>query len=327
MQLVRGLENYQKHDSLYLALGNFDGVHKGHQILVNEAIAGAHQAGGRSGVLIFEPHPLKVLAPAMAPRMLVTLQRKLDLFAALGVDEVIIAQFTREVAQWSPQYFVQEILLKRLGVAGIYVGFNYTFGHKGAGNAELLSDYGSKDGFLVKVIPPVVIDETLVSSTEVRGRLEAGDVEMARRLLGYTPAISGVVVEGEKRGRSIGFPTANIQPPADMLVPQVGVYASMVKIGRQLHPAVLNIGQKPTFHDEYPLTIEAHLLNFSADFYHQEVEVLLIERLRSEQKFPNVEQLIAQINQDIQAASRVLEVWKPSALEQFWLEQGRRVYF
>jgi len=318
MQLVRGLENYQKHGKLHLALGNFDGVHRGHQILVEKAIAGASKQGGKSGVLIFEPHPLKVLAPDLAPRMLVTPERKLELFAALGLDEVIIAEFTRDVAHWSPRFFVNDILQGQLGIAGAYVGFNYSFGHKGAGDSALLTEYGHETGFQVQVIPPVEINDILVSSTVIRNCLEAGAVEMAKQLLGYTPSILGQVVAGERRGRAIGFPTANIRPPMDMLVPGVGVYAAMVRLQKVLYPAVLNIGQKPTFHDEYPLTIEAHLLDYKGEFYHQEVEVLLVKWLRSQAKFSSAQHLVAQINQDIRSAEEELHNWQPSPLEQVW---------
>ncbi|MGE5379624.1 MAG: bifunctional riboflavin kinase/FAD synthetase [Methylocystaceae bacterium] len=319
MQLVRGLDNYQKEGRLQLALGNFDGVHCGHQVLVKQAIIKARKNNEKSGVLIFEPHPLKVLAPAMAPQMLVNTSRKLELFAALGLDEVIIAEFNLEVAKWSPQYFVEDILLGKLGIGGAYVGFNYTFGHKGSGNAEMLAGYGKQKDFLVEIIPPVKIKDTIVSSTVIRSYMEAGDVDSARQLLGYTPSLTGPVIEGEKRGRSIGFPTANIEPPADMLVPMTGVYAAMVKLQGSLYPAVLNIGKKPTFHKEYPLTIEAHLINYQGDFYGQEVEVLLVKRLRSEMKFESVTKLTAQINQDTQAAIQALKSWQPSDLEQTWL--------
>ncbi|MGE5454688.1 MAG: bifunctional riboflavin kinase/FAD synthetase [Methylocystaceae bacterium] len=319
MQLVRGLENYHKHGKLHLALGNFDGVHLGHQILLNQAKTQAKTQGGKSGVLIFEPHPLKVLAPQMAPRLLATPERKLELFAALGLDEVIIADFNHEVAGWLPGYFVNEILLGKLGIAGAYVGFNYNFGHKGAGDSALLATYGQENGFQVEVIPPVKINDTVVSSTIIRNCLEQGEVDIARLLLGYTPSLTGRVIEGEKRGRLIGFPTANIAPPVEMLVPKTGVYAAMIKLTNRLFPAVLNIGQKPTFHEEYPLTIEAHLIGYQGEFYQQTVEAFLIKRLRSEIKFTSAQSLISQINQDIGAAVQEIEAWQPTQLEQSWV--------
>lgn len=315
MRLVRGITEYRGGGGLHLALGNFDGVHRGHQMLLRQAIAGAKKNGRYSGVLIFEPHPLWVLAPKIAPRMLINLERKVKLFAALGINEVIIADFDREVAGWSPRYFVEEVLINRLQIEAAYVGFNYNFGHKGEGTPEMLVKFGQEMGFSVNIIPPVKINDTVVSSTIIRNFLQAGDVSLARSFLGYTPTISGQVIKGEQRGRTLGFPTANIKPQPEILIPQDGVYAAMLRLYGELHPAVVNIGKKPTFHEDYPVTIEAHLPGFEQDFYGETVDLLFIDRLRGEIKFTDSSMLVNQINQDIIDALRILEKWTPSRLD------------
>lgn len=302
MQVIKGLENYRKERPLSLALGNFDGVHVGHQKLIRENIRDAARRGSLAAALIFEPHPLRVLYPEKAPRMLISTARKIELFGALGLQLVIQTPFTPDIARLTPEYFAQHVLYLTLGVASVAVGFNYTFGHKGAGTPDTLKSLGQKIGFAVQVVPPVMVGDEVVSSTLVRKALEAGDISAAYRYLGYWPMLEGEVVAGERRGGSIGFPTANLAVPEDIIIPGNGVYAAKIQVRGEIHDAVVNIGRKPTFHDTFPISIEAHILDFHKSIYGDNVRLYFLEKIRDEKRFSSVEELVAQIQSDARLA-------------------------
>jgi len=299
MQIIYGMENYQPGDQdLFLALGNFDGIHKGHQSLINNAIARSKQFGGIAGAFIFDPHPTQVLFPERMPLLLVNPIRKAALLEKMGLDLLIYETFTRDIAAITPEEFVFDVLLKSLKIKEVFVGFNHTFGYKGRGTPELLQKLGEENGFKVHITPPVKVDDEIVSSSLVRQALEEGRIEWAARMLGYHPVLDGVVIEGEKRGRQLGFPTANVGIESIYNVPAKGVYAAKARVLDQVYNAVVNIGSKPTFHKEYPLSIEAYLMDFDKDIYGQPISLSFIKRLRNEQKFASLEDLIAQINKD-----------------------------
>lgn len=302
MQVIRELDNYEPDGrGLYLALGNFDGVHMGHQLLLHDLVAQARSEGGRAAAFIFEPHPSRVLAPERAPNLLVTADRKAELLGAAGLDILIYNSFTMDMARTSPREFVENILVKNLGVRQVYVGFNYTFGHKGSGTPELLEELGREYGFGVRVIPPVELDGELVSSSLIRSYLEKGEIETAGKLLGYYPMIEGLVVAGEKRGSTIGFPTANLAVPADLSIPNRGVYAARAEVDGKIYKAAINIGNKPTFHAEYPICVEAHLIDFHENIYGKQVRLFFRRKIRDERKFAGVEELMTQIARDRQS--------------------------
>jgi len=299
MQIVMGIENYHKNDQpLYLALGNFDGVHKGHQSLIKSLVDKAVASGGRSVAFIFEPHPAQVLVPDRAPRLLITSGRKAELLEKMGLDVLIYSPFTLEIAAWPPEQFVKKILIDTLQVREVFVGFNYTFGHRGAGTPEDLEHLGQESGFGVNIIPPVTYKDEPISSSLIRKSLESGDVITAYNMLGYHPLIEGVVVEGEHRGAAIGFPTANIGVESLYHIPGKGVYAARAWVDGKEYHCVVNIGSKPTFHNEYPVSIEAHLMDFSGQIYGHQIRLLLLEKLRDEQRFSSMEELVAQISKD-----------------------------
>lgn len=302
MQVIREVDNYTADGrSLYLALGNFDGVHLGHQQLIRELVARSHREGGRAAAFIFEPHPSRVLAPERAPNLLVTAERKAELLRESGLDILIYNSFTMDIARTSSREFVESILVNKLAVRQVYVGFNYTFGHKGAGTPEILEELGHEFGFGVSIIPPVEVDGEVVSSSLIRSYLEKGQIEAAGKLLGYYPMIEGMVVQGEKRGSSIGFPTANLAVPADLSIPNRGVYSARADIGGRIYKAAVNIGNKPTFHADYPICVEAHLIDFKGDLYGKQVRIFFHRKIRDEKKFTGVEELIAQISHDRQS--------------------------
>lgn len=307
MKIVREIENYKKSSQpLYLALGNFDGVHLGHKQLMKSLIENAHANGGMAGAFIFEPHPVKVLFPHKELKLLVTTDMQASLLQALGLDVLIYNTFSLDISRWSPQEFVEKILVDTLAVKEVYVGFNYSFGHRGVGTPELLKELGMQYGFAVHIIPPVEYHGAVISSTLVRVAIEEGRIDLAQNLLGYYPVVQGRVVEGEHRGATIGFPTANLAVSPELVVPGKGVYAAWAQIQGQFHKAVVNIGSKPTFHPDYPVVIEAHLIDFSGDIYGTEVKLFFIAKIRDEQKFDGVGALVAQIGSDRDRAAATL---------------------
>ncbi|MBC7076525.1 MAG: bifunctional riboflavin kinase/FAD synthetase [Syntrophomonadaceae bacterium] len=303
MQIVRGIENFQKTDEpLYLALGNFDGVHLGHKKLISEMVDKARFGKGVTAALIFAPHPSQVLNPDNAPKLLVTAERKAELLQELGLDILIYTPFTLELSKWSPETFVERIVVNKLHTKEVFVGFNYTFGNKGLGTPELLSKLGEKYGFGVNIIPPVKINGETVSSSLIRCALDIGDIQRAYNMLGYYPMLEGIVVKGEQRGSVIGFPTANLEVSPDLNVPGKGVYAAIAVIGSERYKCVVNIGSKPTFHDNYPLSVEAHLLDYKGDLYNRHLQLYFLERIRGEKRFSSAEELAQQIELDCKQA-------------------------
>ncbi len=281
------------------ALGNFDGVHLGHRELIRAAVSRAEQSGGQSAVVTFVPHPLKVLAPDKSPKLLTTLPQRLRHFEALGVDVVILLPFTLELAALSPVEFVRRILREKLDTVHVFVGFNYSFGHGATGGPDELAELGEELGFGVSVVEPRRVDGVIVSSTLIRGALERGDIDEVEKFLGYWPSVPGIVVKGDRRGRTIGYPTANVEPPGDLLIPARGVYAAWVSVSRDsMYPAMVNIGAKPTFKDWSEDIIEAHIFDFDQDIYGQTVEVFFRRRLRHERKFASVGDLLRQLEKD-----------------------------
>ncbi|ABO50471.1 FMN adenylyltransferase / riboflavin kinase [Desulforamulus reducens MI-1] len=299
---LKGLKDI--YPNIIVALGNFDGIHLGHQRLIGEAVAVARRTNGTAAVLTFEPHPLMVLKPEMAPAMLLDQESKQRIMAELGVDILILLPFTQELAHLSPEEFLKEILVKEMNVRGIVVGYNYSFGYKGSGTSEDLRSYALEYGYSLSVIPPVKVGEQVVSSTLIRNKLAEGDVIAAKRYLGYYPFTEGIVVTGDRRGgNALGFPTANIDCPDGMMVPAKGVYSVHVELDGETYLGVANVGTKPTFHGNNPRTnIEVHLLDFCGDIYGKKIKVQYIRKLRDEKKFNSVHDLINQIQADVLSA-------------------------
>jgi riboflavin kinase/FMN adenylyltransferase len=305
MKLIRNIEHYQPSGPLCLALGNFDGVHLGHQQLIKECVDFAAINKGTAAAYIFDPHPARVIKPSKAPKLLVTAERKAEILESLGLDLLIYAPFTQEVAKCAPEEFVRYILVEKLNVQQVVVGFNYSFGFRGAGTPELLNHLGNKYGFKTKIIEPVEIDGQVISSSAIRQAIELGKIEQAAAMLGCYPALSGLVVKGEQRGKSIGFPTANLLVDPEITIPGTGVYAAIAKVDNRMIKAVVNIGSKPTFHEKYPTTVEAHLIDFQQDIYDKELQLTFLKKIRDERRFAGVDELVDQIKRDRDAADRI----------------------
>jgi len=283
-----------------VALGTFDGVHLGHRAILGTAVSRAREVGVEAVACTFDPHPIEVLQPDRAPRPITPLDERLALIGETGVDAVVVLAFTRALAAVEPEAFVKDVLLDRLHAREIVVGYNHRFGRGARGDARLLEDLAGRLGFRAHVVPAMTVDGVAVSSTEIRAALHRGDVRSAARGLGRPYAIAGRVTTGAGRGRTLGFPTANIAPDRPLLVAR-GVYRGGVTVDAGQHAAVVNVGVRPTF-DEDTLAVEAHLLDFAGDLYGREVRLDFLDRLRDEMRFPSVEELKAQVSRDIAAA-------------------------
>jgi riboflavin kinase / FMN adenylyltransferase len=272
-----------------VAVGEFDGVHIGHRAVI----------AGNDTVLTFEPHPMVVIDPSRAPKLLTSLDLKIELIERLGVEELVIVTFDDQIAHESPDEFVNRVLVEQLGATAISVGENFRFGHRATGTTALLH---ADHRFQERIVPLVQLDGAIVSSSRIRETIEAGDVAQAARLLGDPFRIRGRVVHGDQRGRELGFPTANVVPAPGLVCPGHGVYAC--RVGE--HVAAVNVGVRPTFGENLHLLVEAFLLDFSGDLYGQEITVEFVERLRGEERFTDVDSLIAQMTRDVEAARELL---------------------
>lgn len=301
-----------------VAIGNFDGVHRGHRAVVEAARELARSTSGRLGVVTFEPHPREVLAPAGAPPRLTPFRTKAALLAELGVELLIVLPFDRALAALSPEDFVDRVLVERCGVRAVATGSDFRFGRGRTGDTGELARLVARHGLESVVVAPVEVTGERCSSTAVRAHLEAGRVERAARLLGRPHEIAGLVRPGDQRGRTLGFPTANLEPlPPRVQLPAPGVYAVTVRIGRDpsdpWHPGVANLGRRPTF-DGSGLVLEVHLLDGRHALYGRRLDVRLIARLREERRFAGPAELAEQIACDCAAARRVLQA-EPRSLE------------
>ena len=295
-----GLEQVVRDDASVVTVGTFDGVHRGHQAILRYLLKRAQEQGGRSVAVSFSPHPREVLR-GEAVSLLTTLEERAALLEALGLDRFIVLPFTRDFAALSAADFVKEILVDRIGLHEVVMGYDHGFGSGREGNVQVMKELGQRYGFTVDVIPPQIVAEHVVSSTEIRMRLaEEGNVTMAAALLGRPYRLEGVVVRGDGRGRQIGFPTANLEV-ADprKLLPLQGVYA--VRVGIEAGPVryggMMNIGQRPTFNGS-ALRSEVHLFDFDKDLYGRTLRIEFVERMRAEQRFASVEALREQLFAD-----------------------------
>jgi riboflavin kinase/FMN adenylyltransferase len=287
-----------------LALGNFDGLHRGHLKIIERVRRGAAEHGGTPMAMTFDPHPSRVVRPDKAPPLLMTKQQRIEAFEQAGIAAVAIVRFTRELSQWDPEMFVRTVLVEWLRVSEVWVGANFLFGHDRSGNFSTLRSLGQRYGFRADKIDPVRYKEFVVSSTRIRRLVSEGRMDEAGALLGHQFYIDGRVVGGAHRGRELGFPTANLETENELLPPN-GVYATMTTIDGVVHPSITNVGVRPTFGDTTRTIIEAYVLGFDEDLYGRQVRLGFVQRLRDERKFEDVDALRAQIEADQRRAERL----------------------
>lgn len=303
MRVVRSLDELPSPlPTTVLTIGNFDGVHRAHQRILARVVEQARARQGTAVALTFEPDPAKLLAPDQAPPLLTTLEQKLRLLEAAGLDLVLVLPFTRELSLLSPRQFVQEIVCRRLRTQILHVGANFRFGHLQAGDVAVLQELGPELGFAVEIIPRVVVRGKTASSTLIRHLIAEGNVAQVARLLGRPFALTGDIQPGHGRGGPLGFHTLNLVPEQECL-PARGVYATETVVEGETHPSATNVGVRPTFGEER-LVVESHLLDFSRRVQHGRLEVRFYERLRGEKKFPSPEALRLQIQRDVEHTRR-----------------------
>jgi riboflavin kinase/FMN adenylyltransferase len=286
-----------------LALGNFDGLHRGHAKIIDRVRRRAGERGGTPAAMTFDPHPPRVVRPDKAPALLMTTEQRLEALGRAGMQGVAVVRFTQEMSLWEPEMFVRTVLVDWLRVVEVWVGANFLFGHERAGTFSVLRSLGSRYGFRAEKIDPVRYKDFVVSSTRVRRLIAEGRVDEAGALLGHHYFIDGTVVRGDARGREIGFPTANLNTTNELL-PPAGVYATMAGLNGVEHPSVTNIGTRPTFGGG-EVRVESHLLDGTRDLYDARLRLSFVQRLRDERAFPDVDALRAQIDADARAARRL----------------------
>ena len=287
-----------------LALGNFDGLHRGHLKIIERVRRGAAEHGGTPMAMTFDPHPPRVVRPDKAPPLLMTTPQKLEALDRAGIRCLAVVRFTHEMSQWDPETFVRTVLVDWLRVSEVWVGANFLFGHERSGNFSLLRTLGQRYGFRADKIDPVRYKEFVVSSTRIRRLVTEGRIDEAAALLGHQYVLDGTVIQGRQRGRTIGFPTANLRTTNE-LIPPHGVYATTLTIDGIVHASITNIGVRPTFGENTETTVETHVLGYDGDLYGREVRLGFVQRLRDERKFDDLDALKAQIEADVRRAERL----------------------
>jgi riboflavin kinase/FMN adenylyltransferase len=306
VQRWRGVENTPSGwGRSVITIGVFDGVHRGHQEIIGHAVGRARSAGLNSVVVTFDPHPSEVVRPGSHPAMLTAPRRKAELVEALGVDALCVLPFTPAFSRLTPEEFVHDVLVEHLHAAAVVVGHNFRFGHRAAGDTALLTRLGHRFGFTVEDSPLLADGETTFSSTYVRACVDAGDVESAARALGREHRVEGVVVRGDRRGRELGFPTANLEMHPYTAVPADGIYAGWLVRGKERLAAAVSIGTNPTFSGR-ERRVEAYVLDFDGDLYGEHVGLDFVAHLRPTLPFDSVEALIVQMHADVDATRRLL---------------------
>ena len=289
-----------------LALGNFDGLHRGHVKIIERVKRRADERHGTSVVMTFDPHPPRVVRPDKAPPLLMTTAQRLEAIAQAGIQGTALVRFTHDLSRWDPETFVRTVLVEWLRVAEVWVGANFLFGRDRAGNFSTLRSLGARYGIKAEKIDPVRYKEFVVSSTRIRRLINEGRVDEAAALLGHPYYVDGDVVRGAQRGHAIGVPTANLAT-GNELIPPHGVYATTVRLDHVIHPSITNIGLRPPFGDTPDTVIETHVLGLDRDLYGRQLRLGFVQRLRDERTFGGVDELKAQIAADIARARTLFE--------------------
>jgi riboflavin kinase/FMN adenylyltransferase len=308
MNVFFGLDRLPRFRNAVVTIGTFDGVHVGHKVILNRLKEKAREVNGETVIITFEPHPRLVLTNNKAPiSLLNTLQEKIDNLQQEGVDNVVVVNFTLDFADQSAASYVEHFLFGHFRPHTLIIGYDHLFGKGRQGNFQLLENLKSTFHYELEEIPMQVVEQNKISSTQIRNSLKEGDVAKAAKFLGKHYSIEGVVIEGAKRGKQLGYPTANLEEKdAHKLIPKLGVYAVKVQIMDQLYEGMMNIGYNPTFSDTVGIHMEVHLFHFEQNLYGSALTVLFIERLRDEMKFEGVDQLILALARDKRNALEIL---------------------
>lgn len=307
MNLFLDIDQVIKQEGAIATIGTFDGLHLGHRKLIKRLTGESRERGAANFVITFEPHPRSVISKNYDLRLLTTLSEKIGLFENLGVENLLIIKFTEEFSKLSAETFIEKYLIEKIGIGKLIIGHDHRLGKGRGGDEKTLTELGAKRGFEVEKISEVLLEGEIISSTKLRNCLVEGDVNKAAKMLGRNYSFSGKVVKGAKRGRVLGFPTANVQlENPHKLIPKNGIYAVKAKIGNRIHNGVMSLGLRPTFNDLKEPLAEIYIFDFDEDIYHNIVTVEIISRLRDEEKFPSVDELIKQMKLDVKTAKEIL---------------------
>lgn len=307
MAIFRNTDNLPAFKNAVITIGTFDGVHKGHRMILNEVVTHAKNISGESILLTFEPHPRKLLFPDQPLGIITPLEEKLQLATGVGIQHIVIVPFTKEFANLPAHDYVEKFLVKIFHPHSIIIGYDHRFGYDRKGDIKLLEDYASEYNYELLEIPAHLIDEAAVSSTKIRRAITEGRIEDATQMLGRHYSLSGMVVHGHKLGRTLGYPTANVHPvDADQIIPGLGIYAIYVVHNGAKYGAMLSIGYNPTVSDKKELRIEANIFDFDKDIYDDVIELIFIKKLRDEQKFNSLDELKEQLHKDKQDTLSVI---------------------
>ncbi|MBC7554374.1 MAG: bifunctional riboflavin kinase/FAD synthetase [Taibaiella sp.] len=307
MAVYHNLHSLPRFHDAVLTVGTFDGVHKGHKAILNEVAAHAAAAGGESVLITFDPHPRKLLFPHQPLGIITPLAQKLQLIQEAGIAHVVVIPFTREFANCSVKDYIEKILVNLIHPKSIVLGYDHRFGHDRLGNIDTLKHYAQKHNYELIEIPAQLIDEAAVSSTRIRKAIKDGRMEEVAHMLGRQYPVKGTVVHGRKLGRTIGYPTVNLEPlDAEQIIPAMGIYAIQAIHNAQLYNGMLSIGFNPTVTDKKELKIEANLFDFDQEIYGDEIEIAFVKKLRDERKFDSLESLRRQLHADKQDSLKVL---------------------
>ncbi|HEY2647514.1 MAG TPA: bifunctional riboflavin kinase/FAD synthetase [Candidatus Acidoferrales bacterium] len=313
-QVFHSIEDWSAHWAdgrrTVVAIGTFDGLHVGHQRILQSVRERARATGQCATVVTFDPHPMRVLLPDRAPFMIQTLAQRLAGFERMGMDAALVLRFDHALSMVSAEEFIERILVGSLRAGAIFVGANFRFGHRGAGDVKLLGEYGERCGYEIEIVPPVQVAGMIVSSTAIRGIVACGDVAGAIPLLGRAFSLTGEIRPGAGRGRTVLFPTLNLVPEQELL-PMLGVYATECSVGGKLYSSVTNVGTRPTFNGE-GVTVESHLFGFNETLTGGGMEVWFHSRIRDERKFAGAEELRAQIALDMETARKFFSERTPA---------------
>jgi riboflavin kinase/FMN adenylyltransferase len=306
MRLFHGTDNADIQRPTVVTLGVFDGLHLGHQLIMSTVVMRARTAGAVPTVITFDPHPRAVLHPESAPPLLQTFDQKIEAFGVLGIQQTIVVRFTKDFATIRAEDFLRDVVMDRLHAKEVYLGRGFAFGYKREGNIELLKRVGGELGFVAGEVPEVKLRGCRVSSSKIRQLLAAGQVNLARRMLGRPYGVEGRVERGSERGHKLGFPTANLHPH-NRVIPRNGVYVTGTLIDGQWRRSVTNVGLRPTFADAKEPSVETYVLNWNGDLYGDVVRVRFLYRLRDEKKFSSIDELKTQIARDVNRATGYFE--------------------
>jgi len=312
------IDQVQREANTTLTVGTFDGVHAGHRVLINTVVKQAIKTGGRSVIVTFDPHPREIINPGEAGiKLLSTLKERCELLADLGIDEMVVIPFDRDFSLLTSEEFVKTIIWEKVGVSNFIIGYDHHFGRDREGTIETVKRLGLELGFTSQVVSKQEVGDKTVSSTAVRKAIQLdGDMELAAKFLERFYLLNGTVIHGDKRGKELGFPTANIQPEnSSKIVPRIGVYATWVRVDGEYYCGMMNIGERPTF-DEASYSIEVHIIDFDKEIYGKEIQIQFVERVRDEMKFSGKDELVRQLNHDKEKVMKVLKNKKPNIAKQ-----------